>query len=171
MIPATSSLAISQINQCLPSGSRHRPQRRYHNFPTLFDLQHAHCNLNITQDKYLHIISRLYASDIGQPKFVPVPTQETPTTRFPLLENHLMGLPIQPFIHDCLVFVRDGRRSHKFRIFCKNHCSLPINSTIESLGNARWHGDIIVMRVGQKGSVVNMRGSADAKLSDFLVKE
>lgn len=82
-----------------------------------------------------------------------------------------MGLPIQPFIHDCLVVVRDGRRSHKFRIFCKNHCSLPINSAIGNIGNARWHGDIIVMRLGQKGSVVNMRGRADAKLSDFLVKE
>lgn len=91
--------------------------------------------------------------------------------RFPMLESYFIGLQIQPFIHDCLLVVHDRRYSHRFRIFCKNHRSLPINPVVEQLGNKLWRGDIIVMRVGKNGSVVNMRGHADAKLSDFLVKK
>lgn len=46
-----------------------------------------------------------------------------------------------------------------------------MNTVVRKLGNRLWRGDILVMQVGKKGSIVNMRGRADAKLSDFLIKE
>lgn len=158
-----------KFNPCLPFVSRHRPRRKYSTF--CYSSASHHTHYDITQDEYLQIRSRLYASEHGQPVFIPVPTLGTQAARFPLLENHIAGLRIQPFIHDCLVVVRQGRRSHRFRVFCKNHSSLPINRTIRNLGNTQWRGDIMIMRVGKKHSVVNMRGCTDAKLSDFLVQE
>jgi hypothetical protein len=128
-------------------------------------------NANTTQDRLLQIRGRVYSTDLEQPVFISIPTQETQTTRFPLLENHLTGLKIQPFIHDCEVVVHDGRKSHKFQLFCKNHSFLPINTPVRKLGNRLWRGDILVMRVGKKGLVVNMRGRSDARLADFLTKE
>jgi hypothetical protein len=76
----------------------------------------------------------------------------------------------QPFIHDCNVVVYDGRVTHTFRLFCKNHCKLQRNkSTVVDGQIATWRGDIIVMRVGKRQpDVVNMRGK-DARLSDFVV--
>jgi hypothetical protein len=67
------------------------------------------------------------------------------------------------------VVVREGRARHTFRVFCKNHVGLPFNESVA--GDQAWRGDILVMRVSQKGGnlLVNMRGK-DGALSDFLVQ-
>jgi hypothetical protein len=43
------------------------------------------------------------------------------------------------------------------------------NAAVSALGGD-WRGDIIVMRAGLVGNVVNMR-SGDSQLADFVVKK
>ncbi len=61
-----------------------------------------------------------------------------------------------------------SKRIDRFRVFVKNHKSLPVMD----VGGKRWHGDIVVMRIGVAHGmyVANMRGN-DRLLSDWLVKK
>jgi hypothetical protein len=77
---------------------------------------------------------------------------------------------MQPFIHDCSITVQEVNQAHTFRVFCKNHQRLPTNKAIKAIAPiSQWKGDIVVMRSGKRGHVVNMR-NRDAALADFVVK-
>jgi hypothetical protein len=125
---------------------------------------------NLLQIRHLQIRGRLYPQSSNQPAYTLVPTANTGASHFPMVECLLSDLRIQPFIHDGIVVVREGNARHMFRVFCKNHHHLPVNDSVT--GNQAWRGDILVMRVSQKGRnlVVNMRGN-DGALSDFLVQQ
>jgi hypothetical protein len=94
---------------------------------------------------------------------------DTGITRFPSVEGVFSGLRLQPFIHDVNVVVYKRNIRHTFRVFCKNHQRLPVNTSVRG---TQWHGDIVVMRLGQRGAnlVVNMRGG-DKELVNFLVDQ
>lgn len=120
--------------------------------------------------KRLCIRARLYAALSCRPSYVKVETQESGSERFPLLEGTIAGLRTQPFIHDCPVTVFEKGATHTFRVFCKNHCLLPANKVVEVVApGLGWKGDVVVLRVGKKHTVVNMRGR-DAGLADFVVQ-
>jgi hypothetical protein len=124
----------------------------------------------MTQERYFRIRARLYASLLQLPKRANIQTHESGANRFPLLEGVLSGLHTQPFIHDCAVTVYELSQAHTFRVFCKNHQFLPTNKPIKIMEpSSCWRGDLVVMRSGKKGQVVNMRGR-DAALADFLVR-
>jgi hypothetical protein len=105
---------------------------------------------------------------VGHPAYVAVPTRDDGLTRFPLVESIFADIHTQPFIHNCVVIIIEGRVVHRFHVFCKNHRRLSINTTVWSL----WKGDIVVMRAGKRQvrSVVNMRGH-DAGLADYAVQQ
>jgi hypothetical protein len=82
----------------------------------------------------------------------------------------MAGLRMQPFIHDCPVTVYEKNAIHTFHVFCKNHRLLPDNQVIEGVApGLSWRGDVVILRMGKKQAVVNMR-SRDAGLADFVVK-
>lgn len=85
--------------------------------------------------------------------------------RFPFLESVMNDQRTQPYIHDCLVEVLEGRAKHFFRVFFKNHLFLPLNKC----GDFR--GDAVIMRVGKHSpaAVVNMR-EKDIYLADFIMR-
>ena len=89
--------------------------------------------------------------------------------RFPFAESVLADGKIQPFVHDCIVTVYEGRQIHRFRVFFKRHQKLPANRCLPDGISVR--GDIVAMRVGalDQLSVVNMRGR-DTVVSDYMVK-
>jgi hypothetical protein len=123
----------------------------------------------IQQDKFLQLQAHLYFRALGCLEYVLLQTWENGNSRFPLVEGLFADLRMQPFIHDCIVMIYEGRVVHEFRVFCKNHQHLPKNA---SLHNHFWKGDIAVMCAGKrKGrSVVNMRG-CNAGLADFAVQQ
>lgn len=113
----------------------------------------------------------MYSISAARPAFIPVLTRKTKHRRFPIVEEAISGMRTQRHIHDVVVTVLRGRRSHRFNIFLKNHCLLPINPTVSAMIPGRqWKGDILVMRVGEAvPGVVNTRGG-DARLADFAVR-
>lgn len=98
--------------------------------------------------------------------------RKTPLLRFPMVEEAMSGIQIQPYVHDVIVTVRHGRHICCFNIFVKNHRLLPFNQTILALIPGRqWNGDILALKVGKSvPGVVNM-SQYDALLADFAVKE
>lgn len=85
-----------------------------------------------------------------------------------MVENFFSQGHIQAYIHDCLVGVRKGRKTHWFWVFFKNHRHLRINGFV---GESDLRGDIIVMRAGAGASrnFVNLRGG-DGVLADRAVR-
>jgi hypothetical protein len=81
-------------------------------------------------------------------------------------ENYFMEARIQPYIHDCTLLLRDGTRSYQFRIFFKWHVNLPINHSIPARKRVAFRGDVMIMRVGAAGGVVNMR-AGDSAMADY----
>jgi hypothetical protein len=94
------------------------------------------------------------------------------TYRYPYIESLLQDAALQPYVHDCLVQLRNGNRVHHFIVFFKRHCRLGVNLSLPFLlsDSAGFRGDAVVMRVGVQGrhhSFVNMR-SGDAALLRVL---
>lgn len=121
----------------------------------------------------MNIRSRLYSSQRCKPVLVKVPTRcihpaRQGGPRFPFAESVLSGGKIQPFIHDCVVTVYEGKQTHRFRVFFKRHQKLPANRSLPD--GVPFCGDIVIMRVGalDQLSVVNMRGR-DTVVSDYMV--
>ena len=96
-------------------------------------------------------------------------------SRLPFPENHLGELQLQPYVHNCIVTIREGRRTHRFMVFFKRHCRLLANQCLMTMvqGDAAIvtiQGDVIIMRMGSKASYVNMR-TGDAKRTDWLMRQ
>jgi len=117
--------------------------------------------------------SRLYPSARMKPILIHMPTRcvlpaRFPGPRYPLAESVLDDAIIQPYVHDCMVLVHEGSQVHRFRVFYKRHCHLPVNRSFA--GRRILRGDIVVMRAGVLCplSVVNMRGR-DTAVSDWMI--
>lgn len=85
-------------------------------------------------------------------------------TRYPWVEHLNEDTHIQSRIHDCRLAVREGGTVHSFIVFYQNHAHLPSNHNLGHL----WRGDVIVMRLGTEGEVVNLRKD-DCERVDWLV--
>lgn len=99
-------------------------------------------------------------------------TTDVHLPRFPLVEGHFADAGVVPYIHNCSVIVLEKNEVHKFVVFFKNHCRLPINHSLGVLnGEHALRGDVLVMRSSSRNpaSVVNMRGRDNA-LADYIVK-
>lgn len=121
----------------------------------------------------LHIQSRLYSATCSKARQVKVPTccVIRAPDRFPLPECVFEDAIIQPYIHDCLVRVYEGRHVYHFRIFFKRHRHLHVNQSLRRLSASLiFCGDVLVMRAGarNRNSVVNMR-EHDTVLSDYVI--
>lgn len=93
-------------------------------------------------------------------------------TRLPFPENHLGELQLQPYVHNCAVTIREGRRTHRFMVFFKRHCRLLANQCLMTMVQddaTTIQGDVIIMRMGSKASYVNLR-TGDAKRTDWLMR-
>ncbi|KAF5328327.1 hypothetical protein D9619_013351 [Psilocybe cf. subviscida] len=86
--------------------------------------------------------------------------------RYPWVEQLNEDAHIQSRIHDCRLTVREGDKTHSFKVFYQNHAHLPLNHNLGHL----WRGDITVMRLGTEGEVVNLRKDDRARV-DWLVTE
>ena len=116
--------------------------------------------------------SRLYASSYTKARPVEVTTRCVGQLRFPFVESVVGNTPLQPYVHDCVVTVIDGRRTHLYVVFFKRHCALPPNALISRLCYpSTFRGDIVVMRIGSRhGHVVNMR-PGDAVVMNLVITE
>jgi hypothetical protein len=77
---------------------------------------------------------------------------------------------LQPYVHDCMVTVHEGRHIYQFSVFFKRHCHLRLNQSLHRLGGSSHHGDVVVMRIGSNGCYVNMR-DRDTILSDWFMQK
>lgn len=87
--------------------------------------------------------------------------------RFPVPESLLQDATLQPYIHNCQVTIHEDRHTYRFCIFFKRHCHLVPNPLLSGMG-CLFRGDVVVMRVGEGSSVVNMRGR-DVAIADFMI--
>jgi hypothetical protein len=130
---------------------------------------------NSTQCQERRLLARSYpTSKCPRSIYVSVRFEQTESTqRYPIAEAVLDGAATQPYIHDCKVTIREGIRRHQFMVFFKNHSHLPTNAFFEGLEvegvGRRLNGDIVIMRVGQKATVVNMRGKKDARRANWII--
>ena len=76
----------------------------------------------------------------------------------PSVESLMDGCRLQPYVHDCVVTLKIGRRVHTYRIFFKNHKFLPVNQSILEASHERFKGDILVMSMNSSADrLINMR--------------
>jgi hypothetical protein len=126
------------------------------------------------------IHSRLYSAVNSMPQKVAVPARYAEATnkanRYPYVECPFEGAILQPYVHDCVVHVREGKNTHQFAVFFKRHCRLKVN-TLLSVGRVSeermvFRGNVLVMRLGiiNPRNVVNMRGR-DTMLSDWMISK
>jgi hypothetical protein len=85
-------------------------------------------------------------------------------------ENYFVEATTQPYVHDCMVTVHDDKQLHRFKVYFKWHVYLALNPAIPSKGRSSFRGDVMVMRVGTNGAVVNLR-AGDTSLADYVVRE
>lgn len=124
----------------------------------------------------MRIRARLYSSTKARLAQVAVPTRCAFAPReagpcFPYAESILGDAKIQPYIHDCMVTIREGTSTYRFRVFFKRHCRLRKNRSFPSVrGTIPVCSDILVMRVAaiNTSSVVNMR-DRDTILADYII--
>ena len=86
---------------------------------------------------------------------------------FPCAEAVFGGMKLQPYVHSCIVTVECGVTTSQFMVYFKRHRYLPVNQALPGLD---FHGEVLVMRMGRDGTVVNMRGG-DGATSDWLSVE
>ncbi|KAF9470788.1 hypothetical protein BDN70DRAFT_648252 [Pholiota conissans] len=100
------------------------------------------------------------------------PNSRAVNQRYPFPENHIGGSSTQPWVHNCLVTVREGRNTYQYMVFFKRHCLLKSNQTLSALVGkpSRLCSDAVVMRIGVKAAYVNMR-DRDTILADWLMKK
>ncbi|KIJ31079.1 hypothetical protein M422DRAFT_783854 [Sphaerobolus stellatus SS14] len=76
---------------------------------------------------------------------------------------------LQPYIHDTLMEVREGRNVYWFQVFYKRHCYLPINFNVQPIRNGIFRGDVVAMKVGQRQQYVNMAGRDVIATSKYIL--
>ncbi|KAG1896159.1 uncharacterized protein F5891DRAFT_959110, partial [Suillus fuscotomentosus] len=122
----------------------------------------------------LHLRCRLYSSSWSKPRQVTMLTRCSDRLHsgkhFPVPESLLDCATVQPYVHNCLVTLHEGRHIYQFCVFFKWHCHLRTNPLLSSIDHI-FRGDAVVMRIGASaGSVVNMRGR-DNSLADFIMHQ
>jgi hypothetical protein len=89
--------------------------------------------------------------------------------RFPFAESVFSSATLQPYIHDVEVAVQEHSHTYRYRVFFKRHCRLQANASLMALDpELTFKGDAMVMRVGSRGNLVNMR-DRDTILSDYII--
>lgn len=78
-------------------------------------------------------------------------------------------------MHNCLVSVVDGQHTYQYQVFFRRNARLQKNQAILTLLKGvrrptKIRGNIIVMRIGTRSSLVNMR-ERDTILADWVIKE
>lgn len=130
--------------------------------------------LHYLQTSFTRVRARLYA--IGKPKpfFISTCYREDtsePGRRFLDALTTLSGARIQPYVHDIVVTLDYKRKSYSFRVFFKHHRMFQANQAIRTLANVDIHGDILLVSVGKKVEIRNVRGGDETKAADLAVKK
>jgi len=114
--------------------------------------------------------ARLYPIS-GVPHPIEIPTRINTSTldRYPLIEGFLDHPTIQPYVHNRVATVLQGRHRINYAIFFKNHVSLPLNHCFAQ-NESCLRGDLVVMRVGAQAQFINFRGR-DASLADLVIQQ
>ncbi|KAI0338941.1 hypothetical protein BDW22DRAFT_1337147, partial [Trametopsis cervina] len=116
-------------------------------------------------------VTRLYAATGGPPRNIALMTRCLAHRRYPFVESALNGASVQPYVHDCSLHIYEGRQVSTFILFFKKHVQLPKNRHCQLPWNLRvLRGDLLVMRTGQSGQIVNLR-SRDRLLVDWAVNK
>ncbi|KAG2746304.1 hypothetical protein P692DRAFT_201718754, partial [Suillus brevipes Sb2] len=116
----------------------------------------------------------LYSASWSKPRQVTMLTRCSNRSRnaqcFPVAESLLSYATVQPYLHNCIVTLHEGRHIYQFCVFFKRHCCLEVNPLLSSMVHI-FRGDAVVMRIGvSAGSVVNMQ-SRDNALADFIMHQ
>ncbi|KAL4255932.1 hypothetical protein AB1N83_014448 [Pleurotus pulmonarius] len=133
---------------------------------------HTSC-LRWLQAHEMKLRCRFYASHGSKPIFTSLGARcDCGGSRYAYLESLLDDAALQPYVHDCLLTVKERNRLHRFRIFFKRHTLLPLNGAVQSLGTAAFKGDVVIARVAVRDevSLVNMR-ARDGILADFAMRK
>ncbi|KAF8578917.1 hypothetical protein K439DRAFT_1360845, partial [Ramaria rubella] len=96
--------------------------------------------------------SRIYSVKDLRPRQIHVPTRCSRNSShrcYPFVESVFEGAMVQPSIHDCLVYIVEGRHTYHFHIFFKCHFRLLVNQAVHPTNGMAFCGDVLVMRVGQ----------------------
>ncbi|KAJ3858163.1 hypothetical protein EV359DRAFT_88158 [Lentinula novae-zelandiae] len=116
--------------------------------------------------------SRFYSAYTHTPRtfyvLTAASTLNAQACRHPLVDLYFESHRYQPYTHDVFVHLKvPGRSNTSFRVFFKRSTRLPVNPVLGV------QGDLVVMRISSKGrnSVVNMRGRADYRLADYIVRQ
>ena len=118
--------------------------------------------------------ARLYLSSTATPKATPVHCLSN--RRYPYSRpdmRYVMGwASVQSYVHDAAVTVVENGKHHRFIVFTKNHKELPYNLAVDRLvgDEAEWRGDIVVVKRGKNGGLVNFRREHN-DLADFAVQQ
>ena len=133
---------------------------------SLFTVQQTH-NVNLR--------AQLYSAQKGKPTQVHIPTCCLYLARqigpwYPLVDSVLDKPQLQPYLHNCVVYVCEGNQTQWLWVFFKQHCHLPYNIFLLPFQqHMTAQGDFVVMWVGVfPGSVVNMWGH-DTQISDWVI--
>lgn len=127
------------------------------------------------QTRHVNLRGRHYPSSDTSPSQILVDTrcpEDKRQPRYPLAECHFPDARLQPYVHSCLVKIREGHRVHYFTFFYKNHIRLATNISVGHIDRPYpFRSDVIVMRCAARDhrSFVNMRGR-DSALSDVAVR-
>jgi hypothetical protein len=115
---------------------------------------------------------RIYPTHQDRPSGVSISTRcsSHPTReRYPFAESLFNEATLQPYIHDIKVEVVERGNRYLYQVFVKRHCRLLRSLSLFHLDNdSNFRGDAVVMRIGCRGNVVNMRGR-DTILADYLI--
>ncbi|KAF8957896.1 hypothetical protein BDZ97DRAFT_1924155 [Flammula alnicola] len=119
--------------------------------------------------------ARLYPASSRRPRQILVntrqPSAQRSMKRYPFAENHLGESVLQPWVHNCVVTVQEGRHTYRYMIFFKRHRLFGPSQCLQTLSNGQpsfLRSDVVVMRIGTTASYVNMRGR-DSVLADWLM--
>ncbi|THV00403.1 hypothetical protein K435DRAFT_854751 [Dendrothele bispora CBS 962.96] len=116
------------------------------------------------------IRARLYPADRQVPLSVSSYYRGDPTQRYVLALDTLSGAKTQPYVHDVVVSVTYRRKAYKFRVFFKRHKLLPINQAVRQLAGIDVEGDVLVVAVGKKVNIRNLRGREENRAADLALR-
>ena len=99
----------------------------------------------------MKIHARQYASD-RRPYQVLVPTRCHFPPRevglcFPFAESILDDAAVQPYVHDCIVNIKEGQHTHQFRVFYKRHVQLHTNTFLPMTDCVSMRESMLVMHL------------------------
>ena len=118
----------------------------------------------------------LYPWQGTSPRGIPVPFQGD--RRHPQRRRYLYVAPeltrcdSRDYVHDVILDGTYAGRRYTFRVFFRRDCRLKKNAAIRRLsggGQATFEGDVLVVAMGPRSGLRNLRGALERRAADFCI--